>query len=567
MMTNQIELEGTTRPLELILPVPELILSEPEAERSAESPGLNGLALAVTAHLRGKPDEALEHLRVLPAGEDFAESLTARAMLRMEMHQYEQAAADFDQLQALQPHNPEGYFQSGVCHFHLSHFPRALERFTQASHLDAARVDFLTAQGTCLLQLKQPEDALVAFRTALRKSPGLESAMLGEACALHLSYELEDAEEAYRRVLARNPASVEALTNMVILGQQKKDDASIREHARRLLALDPDSEPALLALANVSLAAGAFEAATVHCARLARLRPEQHDYWYNLGVAEERRGELQASARAFENAASAQQSSAAAYLACAAVYEKMGDNAAASAALERVLRISPESLNPQESDVKIHIAVLAERQGRMQEAIAIYEGVLAHDPSHSGARFRLGYSKLERQDYQGASQDFEACLAQRPDWREAEINLSLAYSKSNRPGDAQAVLDRLLAREPDALEALRGSAAVSLTADPAQALEKLVKLHSAGDHSAAVSFNSGLLHQQAGDLQQAIACYREALIADPRYSAALVNLGHALMATGEAEAARESWASAIELNPSLARGFYRQEIYQTKPIC
>ncbi len=557
MITNQLEIEGTNRPLELILPEPELVLSEPEAQRSGESPGLNGLALAVTAHLRGNPGEALEHLRVLPAGEDFAESLTARATLRMEMHQYEQAAADFNQLQALQPQNPEVYFQSGVCHFHLFHFAKALERFAQASHLDPARVDFLTAQGTCLLQLKQPEEALVAFRTSLRKSPGMESALLGEACALHLSYELEDSEEAYRRVLARNPSSVEALTNMVILGQQKKDDASIREHARRLLALDPDSEPALLALANVSLAAGAFEAATLHCARLARLRPEQHDYWYNLGVAEERRGDLQASARAFENAASAQPSSAAAYLACAAVYERMGDNAAASAALERVLRISADKLDQRESDLKIHIAVLAERQGRMQEAIAIYEGVLAHDPSHSDARFRLGYSKLERQDYQSASQDFEACLAQRPEWREAEINLSLAYSKSNRPGDAQAVLDRLLAREPGALEALRGSAAVSLTADPAHALERFVKLSNAGDHSAAVLFNSGLLHQQAGELQQAIACYREALAADPRYTPALVNLGHALMATGDAGAARERWASAVELSPSLARGYYQ----------
>jgi tetratricopeptide (TPR) repeat protein len=557
MTTNQLEIEGTNRPLELILPEPELILSEPEAPRSGESPGLNGLALAVTAHLRGNPGEALEHLRVLPSGEDFAESLMARATLRMEMHQYEQAAVDFDQLQGLQPNNPEGYFQSGVCHFHLSRFPRALEDFSRASHLDPARVDFLAAQGTCLLQLKQPEDALVAFRAALRKSPGLESALLGEACALHLSYELEDADEAYRRVLARNSSSVEALTNMVILGQQKKDDVSIREHARRLLALDPDSEPALLALANVSLAAGAFEAATVHCTRLARLRPDQHDYWYNLGVAEERGGDLQASARAFENAASAQQSSPAAYLACAAVYEKMGDNAAASAALERVLRISTDQLDTQASDLKIHIAVLAERQGRMQEAIAIYEGVLAHDPSHSGARFRLGYSKLERQDYQGASQDFEACVAQRPEWREAEINLALSYSKSNRPEDAQTILDRLLAREPGALEALRGSAAVSLTADPDHMLEKLVKLHNAGDNSAAVLFNAGLLHQQAGDLQQAIACYRDALAVDPRYSAALVNLGHALMATGDVEAAHESWASAVELNPSLARGFYR----------
>ena len=256
------------------------------------------------------------------------------------------------------------------------------------------------------------------------------------------------------------------------------------------------------------------------------------------------------------NAASAQPSSAAAYLACAAVYEKMGDPAAAGVALDRVLRISPDK-GPQQSNLRIHIALLAERQGRVDDAVAIYESVLAADPSHADARFRLGYSKLERQDFQGAAQDFEACLAQRPEWREAEINLSLAYSKLDRPADAQAVLDRLLAREPGTPEALRGSAAVSLLTDPAHSLERLLKLREAGDRSPEVLFNTGILHQQAGDLQQAIACYREALSSNPRYAEALVNLGHALMAAGDQEGARENWAAAVELNPALARGYYR----------
>jgi tetratricopeptide (TPR) repeat protein len=557
-MINQIEIEATSRPLELVLPEPELVLSEPEARPSAESLGIKDLALAVSAHLRGNSNQALEHLQVLPSGEDYAESLMARAQLRMELQEYKQAAADFDQLSTLQPENPEASFQSGVCYFHLSRFAQALERFEKSSYLDPARVDFLTAQGTCLLQLKQPEEALAAFRGALRESPGLEAALLGQACALHMSYELEDAEQVYRQVLAHNPVSVEALTNMVILGQQKKDDAAVREHARRLLALDPDSEPALLALAWVSLAAGAFEAATVHCARLARIRPEHHDYWYNLGVAEELRGDLEASARAFENAASAQPSSASAYLACAAVYEKMGDHAAAGAALDRVLRIpNPDKADAQQTGLRIHIALLAERQGRTEDAIAIYESVLACDHGNLDARFRLGYSKLERHDYQGACQDFEACLTQRSQWREAEINLALGYSKLNRNGDAQTVLDRLLAREPGAPDVLRGSAAVSLVADPAHSLERLLKLREAGDHSPEVLFNTGILHQQAGDLQQAIACYREALSSNPRYAEALVNLGHALMATGEEEAARESWAAAVEMNPVLARGYYK----------
>jgi tetratricopeptide (TPR) repeat protein len=424
-----------------------------------------------------------------------------------------------------------------------------LEQFTRACSLSPARAEFLIAEGICLLHLKQPEEALAAFRKALDKSPDLEAALLGQAAALHMSYELDDAERVYRSVLARNSESRAALTNLVILGQQKKDDALVREHARKLLALDPDSEPALLALSNVSFTAGAFEAAAVHCARLVQLRPDQHDYWYNLGVAEERRGNLDASARAFDNAASAEPSSAAAYLACAAVFEKMGDNAAARVSLERTLRLAPQRI-----EVRYHIALLAGRQGLTQEAFAFYESIVAEDPKHSGSRFRLGFLKLSREDYQGASQDFEACLVERPQWREAEINLAMAYSKLNRADEAQAVLDKLLAREPRSVDALRGAAALSVEGAPA--LDNLLKLRDAGDRSPEVLFNSGLLHQQAGQWHEAIACYREALAANPKFADALVNLGHALMATGDPEGASESWAAAVELNPQLARGYY-----------
>lgn len=535
--------------------MPELITSQPGGTGTPEKDGLRNLSRSVAAHLRGNPAEALEHLSTLPQGEDFTEALSARAHLQMELGQYEQAAADFERLQTLRAEDPNVHFRLGTCYFHLNRHAKALEKFSQALQLSPARVDFLVAHGTCLLHLKQPEDALASFRKAIDKvsdqSPELEAALLGQAAALHMCYELEEAEHTYRRVLARNPDSKEVLTNLMILGQQKKDEAMVREYANRLLALDPVSESALLAMSNVSFTAKEFESAALYCARLVKLRPDQHDYWYNLGVAEVSRGNLDASARAFENAASADSTSASAYLACAAVFEKMGDNAAARVSLDRALRLAPQRI-----DVRYHIGQLAERQGMGQEAASVYEGVLAEDPKHLGARFRLGFGKLERGDYPGAAQCFEACLAERPHWPEAEINLSLAYSKLNRMEEAQAILERLLAREPGSMDALRGAAAISVANTPQNSIEKLQKLREAGDCSPEVLFNAGVLHQQAGQWKEAIASYREALAANPQFAEALVNLGHSLLASDDPKAARESWAAAVEIKPQLARGYY-----------
>ncbi len=137
----------------------------------------------------------------------------------------------------------------------------------------------------------------------------------------------------------------------------------------------------------------------------------------------------------------------------------------------------------------------------------------------------------------------------RPQWREAEVNLALAYSKLGRTQESEAVLAALLAREPGYQPALRG-AAVSLNAD---ALENLRK---AGDDSPEVLFNSGVAHQQAGEWGQAADCYREALAVNPDFAEALVNLGHALLASGDEAGAHESWAAAVEKNPALARGYF-----------
>ena len=401
-----------------------------------------------------------------------------------------------------------------------------------------------------MLHLKQPEEALAAFRKALDKSPDLEAALLGQAAALHMSYELDDAERVYRSVLARNSESREALTNLVILGQQKKDDALVREHARKLLALDPDSEPALLALSNVSFAAGAFEAAAVHCARLVQLRPDQHDYWYNLGVAEERRGNLDASARAFENAASAEPSSAAAYLACAAVFEKMGDNAAARVSLGAHLASGSQRI-----DVSYHIALLAERQGLIQEAAALYESIVAEDPKHTGVALPSGLFETVSRRLPGSFRGLRSlpCGASPVARGGNQSRAGLLEAEPGGRGAGRARQTPLPANRV-AWIALRGAAALSVAGAPA--LDNLQKLRDAGDRSPEVMFNSGLLHQQAGQWQEAISCYREALAANPKFADALVNLGHALMATGDPEGASESWAAAVELNPQLARGYY-----------
>ncbi len=522
-----------------------------EAPRSAapvmENRSLECLSRAVAAHLQGNPEDALKELESLNPGPDFSEALHARAVLKAELKQYPEAAADWEQLAVLWPHNPEPHHECGLCWFHLGRWEKALGQFDAALQLSPNSAEFLTSKGTCLLRMKRPEDALEAFDAALRIAPGLERALLGRGAALQMSYEIDEAEQAYSTLLERNPDSKEALTNLAGIGLLKKDDNLVREASRRLLSVDPDSEIALLALSNISFRAGAFEAAAQHSARLVRLYPQNHDYWYNLGVAEERRGKLDSAALAFENAAAADQSSAPALLAAATVHERLGDLAATRIALDRVL-----ALNPADAELRYQIGAMAERQGEKETAEKIYEGL----DGHLNAQFQLGFLKLERGDAEGAAKCFEASLRARPEWREAEINLSLAYTKLGRNADAQAVLVKLLEREPSCSEALQGSAAIALASNPPEALRCLEQLRQSEAKSREVAFNAGVLHQKSGEWPQAATCYREALALDPQFTEARVNLGHVLAAMGDEQGARDAWTLALASNPDLARGYF-----------
>ena len=88
------------------------------------------------------------------------------------------------------------------------------------------------------------------------------------------------------------------------------------------------------------------------------------------------------------------------------------------------------------------------------------------------------------------------------------------------------------------------------------ALRYHLRLTELGDRSAEVRHNLGLLYHNRGDLEKATAEYQYALLIKPDFAEALLNLGNALNATGQEEAARDHWVRALELKPELALGYF-----------
>ena len=74
-------------------------------------------------------------------------------------------------------------------------------------------------------------------------------------------------------------------------------------------------------------------------------------------------------------------------------------------------------------------------------------------------------------------------------------------------------------------------------------------------------YNTGLLLQKTGQLDDAIKLYREAIAQRPNFAEALLNLGHALKAKGNQDEARACWKQALDFKPELAQGYFEQAVH------
>lgn len=179
-------------------------------------------------------------------------------------------------------------------------------------------------------------------------------------------------------------------------------------------------------------------------------------------------------------------------------------------------------------------AVALHRDGRLDEAAALYRTILDGVPRHADARHLLGLIRHQQGDHAGALADIDAAIALAENVPMYHANRSRVLTALDRHPDALGAAERAVALEPDNAETLSDLAGALLRLDRAlealTAAERAVQLAPALDAArrnlALARFEVGFLAQEAGDLDAADALYRGALELDPERIEALVNLGN-----------------------------------------
>ena len=101
----------------------------------------------------------------------------------------------------------------------------------------------------------------------------------------------------------------------------------------------------------------------------------------------------------------------------------------------------------------LHDAALAAEDGRWDEAIPLYEKVVATDPQIFTARIELGLALARRKQWARALPHLQVAVERMPEFADARVTLAVAYSALGRGRDAEAELRAALAREPGHFQA------------------------------------------------------------------------------------------------------------------
>lgn len=155
--------------------------------------------------------------------------------------------------------------------------------------------------GNALRAVGRPQDALAAYRNAVRLAPEQAENLCGLAAALLDLGQPEAAREASARSVALDPTLAAARLNLANALAQTGQFDEAWTHYAAAIRLKPTDATAWVDQAAAQIAALRFEPAIASCEAALRLSPEFVPAWFNLGNALLQAGRTREATAALEH--------------------------------------------------------------------------------------------------------------------------------------------------------------------------------------------------------------------------------------------------------------------------
>lgn len=202
-------------------------------------------------------------------------------------------------------------------------------------------------------------------------------------------------------------------------------------------------------------------------------------------------------------------------------------------------------------DRQMHAGVEAFNAGRIQEAAAIYSGIVARRPDMGVAYLHLAFLQSELGRNAEAVATLRTARLKAGASAEIDSRLGMYLTEMGQVTEALPLLEQAAARTDAGVDALNAlGIAYARLGQGEKAIEVFQGILKIDARNVMALQNIGSVHLSAGNLQAARAAFERAIAVNPEWAATQTGLGVVELQSGNRQAAIAAWRRAVELNPS-----------------
>ncbi len=222
--------------------------------------------------------------------------------------------------------------------------------------------------GVAYGRLKFTEDAITAFREAIKLKPDLAQAWYNLGVGYGDTGRTDDAIAAYKQAIKLKSDDAEAWYNLgVVYGDTGRTDDAIAAY-KQAIKLKPDYAEAWHNLGDAYRKSGRTDDAIAADKQAIKLKPDYARAWNGLGVAYDEAGLTDDAIEALKQAIKLEPSYAKAWYNLGVVYGKSGRADDAIAAFQQAIKLKPDY-----ADAWYNLGVAYRDSGRIDEARAAFQ--------------------------------------------------------------------------------------------------------------------------------------------------------------------------------------------------
>lgn len=208
--------------------------------------------------------------------------------------------------------------------------------------------------------------------------------------------------------------------------------------------------------------------------------------------------------------------------------------------------------HPRHTDALNLLATLCQQQGDFRRAIALLHKAISLQPGRADYYSNLGSAERSAGELGQAILSFRKALALQPGHLESQFNLGLCHLEQKDFAAATQLFRRILESKPAFLPAheMLGQSLLGQDLLP-EALACFRKMADLAPQQSTAFCEIGNILQSQGQLAEAVSAYQEAIALSPNFAVAHNNLGNTLVKQGNLHAAMAAYQEALRCNPDL----------------